>query len=140
MSKKRLESEILYYANKREGISTYEKTPCPTKECFETIGQKGIDFIVNKIRKMVKMRIYMSGNGKPEYYGLPSPLSFAHIPSCSIITVSDYPYQFQKKDLQYPELFDKEHFVIDAESVKGRISEKTLKRAPRGRAMRKKAE
>ena len=141
MNKNQLESDIIYEANRKEGISTYEKTPCPTKECYETIGQEGIDFIVNKIRGMVKMRIYMFGNGKPEYYGLPRFLRFAHIPSCSIITVKDYPYEFDKKYLQYPELKDTNHFVIDAESVKGTLPKKFLEeRFPRGRMRREKPE
>ncbi len=141
MSKNRLESEIIYEANRKEGVSIYEKTPCPTKECFDTLGQEGIDFIVDNIREMVMMRIYMFGNGKPEYYGLSSFLRFAHLPSCSIITVCDYPYEFHKKYLQYPELIDEEHFVIEAESVKGTLPRKFLKeRFPKGRARRKNIE
>jgi hypothetical protein len=128
MNENKLESDFIYYANKREGVSTYEKTPCPTKECFETIGQEGIDFIVNKVKELVRMRIYMFGNGKPEYYGLPRSLRFAHLPSCSVISVSDYPYRMKSSYLQYPELIDKEHFVIEAESVKDRMSKDSLQR------------
>lgn len=128
MTKNRLESDFVYYANKREGVCTFDKTPCPTKECYEIIGQEGIDFIVNKIKEMVRMRIYMFGNAKPEYYGLPKYLSFAHLPSCSIISVSDYPYSFDSSYLLYPELIHEEHFVIEAEQVKDRISQESLQK------------
>jgi len=129
MKENRLESAFIYRANRKEGFSTYENTPCPTKECFETIGQEGIDFICDKIREMVLMRIYMFGNRQPEFYGLPSMIHFAHLPSCSIITVNDSPFEFHKKELQFPELIDEEHFTLEAQSHKGRTSRKSLEQS-----------
>jgi len=78
---------------------------------------------------MVKVRIEMFGNAKPEYAGLHQQQRFAHLPSLSVISVSDRKYFYPKyaeKNLQNPELIDKKHFMINIESI-GRYNKKYLK-------------
>lgn len=134
MSINKLETELIFKANKKKGISFFDTQPCPTKECFELLGQEGIDFMVNKIRNMVKVRIEMFGNAKPEYAGMHEQQAFAHLPSLSVISVSDWKYcspKYAKKNLQSPELIDEKHFTIEIQSI-GRYNKKRLKRFSEG--------
>ena len=126
MNIQNLESRIIYAPTKAEGYNSFDGVPIPDQEILDIIGEEGVHFIDNRLKKYIDMRKELHGDEELQYYGMHYYQRFFDLKERIAIKVmseinryengDDYVIEVDKEvDISF---FEKDHTPSDAEVAK----------------------
>lgn len=109
-----------------KGKSLYEGEPCPTKEAYELLQEKGIKEIREVLRNIIRVKKLLCGTLNVSDYALTNYQSFDHYPSLARIVIED-PFSIEEWEMGESE----ELFKIDVLNTEQRREKLLALRTPK---------